>query len=104
MPDLSKLTPQQAKDIKPILDRFPKATLDRNLSPTIFVEIIDAEADPVSVRFDEDGIAHVDTSGYEWLMLTRKNLSHLINELDDAQELLREWQDTPSGKEWFESL
>ena len=62
--------------------------------------ITDAEADPVTVRFDADGIATLGTTNYAYLMLDPRALSALATMGRAAQGVMQDWYATPSGKAW----
>ena len=57
---------------------------------TLYAHVIDAELDPIEIRFGNDGCAEIITEGYTYLTLTYDNLETILTLIDEADEYYAE--------------
>ncbi len=96
------MTAQERQDFAPIKKVFPDASFEDG-EPCIRMTIDDAEADPVRVSIDGEGVISFDTDGYSYLMMTPDDLTVLARLGQKAREIFDDWTETPSGKAWAKS-
>lgn len=92
---------QQKADMAPILARFPLTIIQDDFSPIIYTSFEDPEGDTVVVAFDIDGRMDISTVDSDYLVFDKWNMLNMARACVEAQHLLMQWSETPSGQKWI---